>query len=144
MSATSIAERPELGDLYSIDVDIEIAPGTVKVGTVQAISVETGEIVWKHEQRAGTTSLIATGGDLVFVGDANGRFKALAQDSGKVLWEINIGSQVTGYPVTYAIGDKQYIAVSTGSALVTWGLLDLTPELRPDTGNNLFVFALPD
>ena len=40
-----------------------------KVGTVQAISVETGATTWKYEQRAGMMSLVATGGGLVFGGD---------------------------------------------------------------------------
>lgn len=30
----------------------QIAPGTDKIGTVQAINVETGRITWKHERRA--------------------------------------------------------------------------------------------
>ena len=43
--------------------------------------------MWKHEQRAGMMSLVATGGGLVFGGDANGRFKAFDDKTGKVLWE---------------------------------------------------------
>jgi len=60
-----------------------------------------------------------------------------------VLWEINLGSPVTGYPISYAVDGKQYVAVSTGVSLTQSGLSGLTPELRPSTGNNLFVFALP-
>jgi hypothetical protein len=33
--------------------------------------------------------------------------------------------------------------VSTGGSLATGGTNSLTPELRPGTANNLFVFALP-
>ena len=44
-------------------------------------------------------SLVATGGGLVFGGDANGRFKALDDRTGKVLWEMNLGSMVSGYPI---------------------------------------------
>jgi alcohol dehydrogenase (cytochrome c) len=129
--------------LYQIDTKNQIAPGTDKVGTIQAISAETGKTTWKYEQRAGTTSLVATGGGLLFGGDAAGRFRALDQATGKVLWEINLGSQVTGYPITYAVDGKQYVAVSTGSALATGGALSLTPEYQPSTVNNIFVFALP-
>ena len=43
---------------------------------MRAISVETGETSWLYEQRAGTMSLVATGGGLLFGGDANGRFRA--------------------------------------------------------------------
>ena len=66
------------------------------------------------------------------------------QDTGEVLWEVNLGSQVTGYPITFSVDGAQYVAVSTGSSLLTGGLARLTPELHAGTGNNLFVFALPD
>ena len=129
--------------LYALAVRHEIAPGTDQVGTVQAISAETGAIAWVHEQRAATTSLVTTGGGLVFGGDGNGRFRALDQETGETLWEINLGSAVTGFPVTYAVDGRQYVAVSTGTAGTTTAHGRLTPELRPSAGNNLFVFSLP-
>ena len=132
------------GSLYALAVRTRIAPGTDQVGTVQAISAETGETVWKYEQRAATTSLVATGGGLIFGGDTNGRFRAHDHDTGEVLWEINLGSPVTGFPITYAAGGRQYVAVSTGSSLTSGAFNRLTPELRPSAGNTLFVFALPE
>ena len=81
-----------------------------------------------------------TGGGLVFGGDVNGRFRAFDDRTGEVLWEINLGSSVSGFPITYAVDGRQYVAVSTG----TPRFIDLTPELRPSLGNNLFVFALPE
>ena len=131
------------GSLYGLGVRTQIAPGTDQVGTVQAISAETGDLLWKHEQRAATSSLMATGGGLVFGGDYNGRFRALDHETGEVLWEINLGSPVTGFPVTYAAGGRQYVAVSTGRSLTSGAFNRLTPELRPSNGNTLFVFALP-
>jgi len=130
--------------LYSLAVRHQIAPGTDQVGTVQAISEETGDVTWVFEQRAATTSLVATGGGLVFGGDGNGRFRALDHETGEMLWEINLGSAITGFPIAYAVDGRQYVAVSTGTAGTTTAHGRLTPELRPSTGNNLFVFALPD
>ncbi|MCY4601650.1 MAG: PQQ-binding-like beta-propeller repeat protein [Acidobacteria bacterium] len=121
----------------------EMAPGTDHLGLVQAVSAETGETLWRYEQRAGTTSLLTTGSGLIFGGDTNGRFRALDQDTGAVLWEINLGSSVTGFPITYAVDGRQYVAVSTGATGTTNAQIRLTPELRPSTGNNLFIFALP-
>ena len=143
-TVTTIAEKPSLDSLYAIDMQNQIAPGTDQVGTVQGISVETGEITWKYEQRAATTSLIATGGGLLFGGDVNGRFRALDQQTGSVLWEVDLGSQVTGFPITFAVDGAQYVAVSTGTSLTTDQLLYLTRELHPSNSNTLFVFALPD
>ena len=129
--------------LYNLAQRQQIAPGTDQVGAVYAISAETGATAWVYEQRAGTTSLIATGGGLVFGGDGNGRFRALDHETGESLWEINLGTSVTGFPVTYAVDGRQYVAASTGSSLSSRDNMRLTPELRPSSGNNLFVFALP-
>ena len=129
---------------YDLTVRTEITPGEQTLGTIQAISAETGETMWTHSQEAFTMSLVTTGGGLVFGGDSNGRFKALDHDTGEVLWEINIGSPVTGFPITFAVDGRQYVAVSTGNSLTTTSFNRLTPEVRPSNGNNLFVFALPD
>ena len=140
MTVTSSETLPL--ELYSLAVRNQIAPGTDQVGTVQAISAETGATVWKHDQRAATTSLVTTGGGLVFGGDANGRFRAFDQETGEVLWEINIGSSVSGFPISYAVDGRQYVVASTGTGN-PMSFLPLTPELRPSIGNNIFVFALP-
>jgi len=142
---TAVAESRKNTSLYGVAYkQAQVAPNSGgNVGTIYAISAETGVTVWKFEQRAGTMSVVATGGGLLFGGDVNGRFRAFDQRSGKMLWEINLGSPVTGYPISYAVDGKQYVAVSTGVSLTQSGLSGLTPELRPSTGNNLFVFALP-
>ena len=129
---------------YSLNVRAQITPGEQQLGTIEAISVETGEVTWSHDQEAFTMSVVATGGHLLFFGDSNGRFKAIDQDTGELLWEINIGSPVTGFPVTYAIEGQQYVAVSTGRSLNTGVLARLNPDHRPSIGNNLFIFALPE
>ena len=140
MLASTAGDDDDISNaLYALLWRSQITPGTDQVGAVHAISVETGEITWLYEQRAATMSLVATGGGLVFGGDVNGRFRAFDQESGEVLWEINLGSPVSGFPIAYAVDGRQYIAVSTG----TPRFLNLTPELRPSFGNNLFVFALP-
>ena len=139
-------EEEATNEYYALAVRNQLAPGTDQLGTVQAISAETGRIAWKYEQRAATMSLVATGGGLVFGGDLNGRFRAFDQETGGVLWEINIGSPVTGFPITYAVNGQQFVAVSTstGGTATGDGFIRLTPELRPSAGNNIFVFALPD
>jgi len=124
--------------IYSLAARHQLTPGTENLGTVHAISAETGKTEWLYEQRAGTMSLAATGGGLIFGGDSNGRFRAHDHDTGEILWEVNLGSSVSGYPITFAVDGKQYVAVNTGS-----GQVNLTPELRPSRGTNVYVFALP-
>jgi alcohol dehydrogenase (cytochrome c) len=141
--ATTTTDQRDPSKVYGLTMKQEFAPGFDKVGTVWAISVDNGHQAWKYEQRAGTLSLVATGGGLIFGGDDNGRFRAFDDKTGKVLWEINVGSPVSGFPISFAVGGKQYIAVTTGTSLVATSALSLTPELRPGNAANIFVFALP-
>jgi alcohol dehydrogenase (cytochrome c) len=134
---------PPDSSLYAISAKGMLAPGTTNAGTVEAISVETGSTAWKYQQRAGVLSLVATGGGLVFGGDTAGRFRAFDDRTGKVLWEVNLGSPVSGYPVTFAVDGKQYVAVSTGPSLVAGGVNFTTPEIKPSATNQMYVFALP-
>ena len=62
--------------------------------------------------------------------------------NGAVLWDVNLGSPVTGYPITYSVKGKQYVAVSVGNSLVSSGLNRLTQELLPSNSSNIFVFSL--
>ena len=135
---------PEAESHYQIATRNQLAPGIDQAGTVHAISAATGATLWKHEQRSATMSLVATGGGLLFGGDVNGRFRAFDQETGEVLWEINLGSAVTGFPITYAVDGRQYVAVGTGTASTASALARLTPEIRASSGNQLFIFALPD
>ncbi len=140
MAMAAPDEQDEARRLYAIAWRPEIAPGYDDVGSVQAISAETGQVVWNYQQRAATMALAATGGGLVFGGDVNGRFRAFDDRTGEILWEINLGSPVSGFPISYAVDGRQYVAISTGYGR----FLELTPELRPSSNNNLFVFALPE
>ncbi len=139
--ALTAGGQPPL-ELYALAGRHQLAPGKDLLGAVHAVSVETGKSPWVFETRASTMSVMTTGGGLVFGGDANGRFRALHQETGEVLWEINLGTPVTGFPISYAVDGRQYIAVSTGGGA---GInLSMTPEIRPSSGSRLFVFALPD
>src|SRR5690349_2323515 len=107
MTATTNTDQRDPSKGYGLTMSDSIAPGTDKVGTIWAISAETGHTTWTHEQREGVMSLVATGGNLVFGGDVNGRFRAYDDRTGKVLWETNLGSPVSGYPITFAVAGKQ-------------------------------------
>ncbi len=128
-------------EIYALAARHQLTPGEENLGTIHAVSAETGRTAWVHEQRAATMPLMATGGGLIFAGDVNGRFKALDQETGAVLWEVNLGSPVVGFPIAYAVDGRQYMAVNTGAG--SGVNRRLTPELRPSVGSVLFVFALP-
>jgi alcohol dehydrogenase (cytochrome c) len=145
MEATTQTDERDPSLVYGFSTNHIIAPGTDQVGSVWAISAETGKTAWKHEQRAGVMSLVATGGGLVFGGDVAGRFKAYDDETGQVLWETDLGSPVSGYPISFAVDGRQYVAVTTGPSLVAMAARRMTPELPADSGGaRVFVFALGD
>jgi PQQ-dependent dehydrogenase (methanol/ethanol family) len=125
-----------------IDYTAYLAPGENDVGEVRAISVSTGRTAWAHEQRAGVMALVATGGGLIFDGDAVGVFRALDDRTGKVLWETQLQGPLSGIPITYGAGGRQFVAVATGGSPEASGLGRMTPEISVGNDRTLHVFTL--
>ncbi|HEX5109982.1 MAG TPA: PQQ-binding-like beta-propeller repeat protein [Vicinamibacterales bacterium] len=142
MMAKTNTDKRDPARVYGLSMPAQLAPNTKNVGAVYAISAETGRTLWKYEQRAGMLSLVATGGGLVFGGDAEGRFMAFDERSGKIMWETNLGAPVSGYPISFAVNGKQYIAVNTGGSLVA-GSVNRVAELKLANATNMYVFAIP-
>jgi alcohol dehydrogenase (cytochrome c) len=142
MTATTTVDTRDPSKVYGIRMVPQLAPGMKTVGTVWAISAETGSTAWKVDQPAGMLSLAVTAGGLVFGGDSNGHFKAFDDRNGKVLWDMNVGSSVSGYPITFAADGKQYVAVITGPSLVA-NSEERVAEMVQGNAPNVFVFALP-
>ena len=129
---------------YALAVRNQLAPGTDQLGTIQAISAETGATEWLHEQRAATMSLVATGGGLVFGGDVNGRFRAFDDETGR--GAVGDQPRLAGHRLPDNLRGRRP-AVRGGEHRHgghRLGLHSPDAELRPSAGNNLFVFALPE
>ena len=110
---------------------------------VRAIDISTGREAWRYTQRAPNMgSTLATAGNVVFFGDLNRRLWAFDAETGTVLWHTILGSQITGYPVSYAVGGRQYLTVPVGG--VDNRLATYAPELDAPRGSNMLVtFTLP-
>jgi len=66
--------------------------------------------------------ILTTGSDLLFSGGREGYFYALDARNGELLWKANVGGAVASGPMSYAVGGKQYVAISAGSSLFVYGL----------------------
>ncbi len=100
-------------------------------GTVSAVDVATGRIVWQDKFDQGLVGGSAsTAGGITFVGEGNGYFDALDTKSGLRLWRFQTGAGVNAAPSVFQIGDRQYVAIASGG----------NQQFGTPLGDALFVF----
>lgn len=128
-------------------------------GTLNAIDLNKGEIVWQvplgeyKELTArgipptGTQNLggpITTAGGLVFIAATRDKmFRAFDQSTGEILWETELETGAFATPSTYEIDGKQYIAIGVGGNC-KYCSEGNSGKLTTKTSDLFMVFALPD
>lgn len=93
----------------------------------RALDALTGNVVWDYKQVRSPhygPGLMSTAGGVVFSPEEFGQFTALAAKTGKVLWNFNTGSVITASPISYSVDGKQYVAIASGSNILSFGLPD--------------------
>jgi alcohol dehydrogenase (cytochrome c) len=114
------------------------------LGALSAIDPVSGEVVWEYTtgyaQRGGA---FATASNLVFSGFPDRGFRAFDAETGELLWEQILTAYISSNPITYAVGDRQYVAVAVGGpgGLVLHRRSDVPPLVTSDVA--IFVFSLP-
>jgi alcohol dehydrogenase (cytochrome c) len=115
-----------------------------KYGGIAKVNMTTGEIQRIYEGRVpGNGATLATGGDLIFWGDLNQKFRAFDADNGKILWETTLGGPIQNSTITYRVNGRQYVAVLTGLGALTPSLFERS-KINPQRNNAIHVFALPN
>ena len=107
-------------------------------GGFTAMDIRNGKILWKHPTKLSmTAAALTTAGGLAIVGDADRYLYVHDAASGKILFQMRLPNPVQGFPVTYSVKGKQYLAVPTSSG-------SLSSQETSGSGNAIFVFALPE
>ncbi len=119
------------------------------LGEFLAMSIRTGEVLWRHRTRTPINSAaLTTAGGIAVAGDWDRHLYVFDAATGDILWQTRLSTSVQGFPITYAVDGRQFIAVPVGTGGGSWGTMlpaDLTPEKqRPAGSNALYVFALPE
>jgi alcohol dehydrogenase (cytochrome c) len=112
-------------------------------GSLKAIDPTSGDI--KAAVRLpfpNYAGALATAGNLVFLGQADGNFTAYDAKTLKRVWNFNVGTGINAPAISYAVNGKQYIAVLAGSRQSPF-VMQSDPSLKfSSTTSMLFVFGL--
>ena len=126
---------------------LKMVPGYDYVGEFVAFDPVTGGRAWQYRSlswAAMTASALATAGGVVFGRSADRRFFALDTDTGAALWEMRLSGDISGAPVTFEVGGRQYVAVGVGGRIAqTTSYARLTGETISQGTGVIWVFALP-
>ena len=97
-------------------------------GHLIAIDVESGRIRWRHRTATRPAgAALTTGGGLVVSSDTDRNLFIHDVENGDVLFHTRLPASVQGFPITYAVNGRQYLAIPVGG----------------DRSNAIYVFALP-
>jgi alcohol dehydrogenase (cytochrome c) len=112
-------------------------------GGLKALDPATGEM--KAHIRltySNYSGALATAGNLVFLGHADGAFTAYDGKTLQELWTFNAGTGINAPAISYSVNGKQYIAVLAGSRQSPF-VIGGVPELKNSApASMLYVFSL--
>lgn len=132
----TVKEMPASADKPAVRYTSLEPADTQRWGLLSAIDTQAaGRIRWQvrtDEPLVG--GVLATAGNLLFMGEGNGKFNAYDSQTGKLLWQFACGAGVNAPPITYEIDGRQYVAVAAGGNQL-FGFKQ---------GDSIRVFALPD
>jgi glucose dehydrogenase len=96
---------------------------------------EQGKIRWQVKTPDPLIGgVLATAGNLLFVGEGDGHFNALDSRTGERLWRFDCGAGVNAPPVAFRVDTRQYVAVAAGGNQL----------FGYKTGDAVYVFGLDD
>jgi mono/diheme cytochrome c family protein len=92
-------------------------------GWITSVDRNNGRVRWRfHAEAPVVSGVTATAGGLIFAGDMIGNLYALDSDDGTVRFKNNLGGAIAGGVITYQVGERQYVAATSGNvSRFIWG-----------------------
>lgn len=85
---------------------------------------------------------LATAGNLVFQGTADGHFYAYRADNGERLWSFAAQNGVMAGPISYRVNGEQYVAVAAGRGGALSLMTGVEPPQKPTINGRILAFKL--
>ncbi len=95
---------------------------------------------WRADGSGG--GLLATAGGLVFRGTVEGNFVAYDAASGQELWSAKVQNSGVAGPMSYQVGDDQYVAIALGRGAATLMAGPVPQPARMPHANRVVAFKL--
>jgi alcohol dehydrogenase (cytochrome c) len=102
-------------------------PGEPGKKVLRAIDIRTGKAAWELPQAGAAVSwggTLATAGGIVIFCEDSGALAAVDAVNGKPLWRFQANQVWKASPMTYVFDGKQYVAVASGSNVISFGLVE--------------------
>ncbi|MEX0958639.1 MAG: PQQ-binding-like beta-propeller repeat protein [Burkholderiales bacterium] len=132
----TVREVPAKGDQPAVRYSSLEPAQAPQWGTLSAIDLRNrGSIRWQVKTPEPLIGgVLATAGNLLFVGEGNGRFNAFDSRTGERLWQFDCEAGVNAPPVTFRVDGRQYVAVAAGGSQI----------FGYKQGDAVYVFGLED
>ncbi len=104
-----------------------LPPGEKAQKILRAIDIQTGKIAWELPEAGPGESwggTLSTAGGIVIFCEESGALAAADAVSGKALWRFQANQLWKASPMTYVFDGKQYVAVASGSNVISFGLVE--------------------
>ena len=116
------------------------------IGVLKAMDPKTGKEVWRYQNYAPLWGgVLATAGNLVFIGTPEGYLKGFDAKTGELKYQFNTGSGIVGSPITWKQDGEQFLSVLSGwgGAVPLWGGEVAKRVKHLNQGGSVWTFKLP-
>jgi quinoprotein glucose dehydrogenase len=93
--------------------------------SLTAYDLNAGTIKWQvplgnaHRTKSGP---VVTGGGLIFTGTSDKMVRAYNEETGKMVWELELSTPVAGIPAVYEVAGREYIVFCAGDSYLAFAL----------------------